>query len=69
MAERKRTVQLHVFVSEEEAALVKGKMHEAGTANFSLYARKMLTGGQVVRRDFFGLKALAKRELKKSKSA
>jgi hypothetical protein len=60
MAERRRTVQLHVFVSEEEAALVKEKMLGAGTKNFSSYARKMLTDGQVVRRDFSGLKALAK---------
>ncbi len=60
MAERKRAVQLHVHVSEEEAALIKEKMLQAGTTNFSLYARKMLVDGYIIKRDFSELKLLTK---------
>lgn len=60
MAERKRAVQLHVLVSEEEAALIKEKMLQAGTTNFSLYARKMLIDGYIIKRDFSELKLLTK---------
>lgn len=60
MAKRKRAVQLHVLVSEEEAALIKEKMLQAGTTNFSLYARKMLIDGYIIKRDFAELKLLTK---------
>ena len=60
MAKRKRTVPLHVLVSEEEAALIKEKMLQAGTTNFSLYARKMLVDGYIIKRDFAELKLLTK---------
>lgn len=60
MAKRKRAVPLHVLVSEEEAALIKEKMLQAGTTNFSLYARKMLVDGYIIKRDFQELKMLTK---------
>ena len=60
MAKRKRTVPLHVLVSEEEAVLIKEKMLQAGTTNFSLYARKMLVDGYIIKRDFQELKLLTK---------
>lgn len=51
---------LHVLVSEEEAALIREKMLQAGTTNFSLYARKMLVDGYIIKRDFEELKLLTK---------
>ena len=51
---------LRLMVSEEEAAMIKEKMLQVGTTNFSLYARKMLIDGYVIKRDFSELKALTK---------
>lgn len=53
-------VRLQLFVTEEEAALIKEKMLQVGTTNFSMYARKMLLDGYVIKRDFSEIKALTK---------
>ena len=58
MASRDRTVRLQLLVSEEEADMIRQKMLQVGTANFSMYARKMLIDGYVIKRDFTELKAL-----------
>lgn len=60
MANRKRETRLVLDVTEEEAELIKRNMEMAGTNNFSLYARKMLMDGYIIRRDFSELKALTK---------
>ena len=60
MENRERNIQLSVRVSEEEEKMIKNKMLQVGTTNFSLYARKMLIDGYVIRRDFSELKALTK---------
>lgn len=60
MANRERNTMLRLMVSEEEAAMIKEKMLQVGTTNFSLYARKMLIDGYVIKRDFSELKALTK---------
>ncbi len=60
MAKRERTVRLQFFVTEEEAALIRHKMAQLGTKNFSMYARKMLIDGFVIRQDFSELKLLVK---------
>ena len=60
MANRERTVRLQLFVSEEEADMIRQKMLQVGTTNFSMYARKMLIDGYVIKRDFSELKALTK---------
>lgn len=60
MANRERTVMLRLMVTEEEALLIKEKMAQVGTTNFSMYARKMLIDGYVIRRDFSEIKALTK---------
>lgn len=60
MANRKRMVRLQLFVTEEEATLIKEKMLQVGTTNFSMYARKMLLDGYVIKRDFTEIKALTK---------
>ncbi len=60
MANRERTVRLQLLVTEEETALIREKMLQVGTTNFSMYARKMLIDGYVIKRDFSELKALTK---------
>ena len=59
MANRERTVRLQLLVSEE-ADMIRQKMLQVGTTNFSMYARKMLIDGYVIKRDFSELKALTK---------
>lgn len=58
MANLEREIRLTVRVTEEEAELIRHKMAQVGTRNFSMYARKMLIDGFVIRRDFSELKAL-----------
>ena len=53
-------MRLVLDVTEEEKELIKDKMLQAGTNNFSLYARKMLLDGYIVKRDFTEMKALTK---------
>ena len=60
MAKRNRPVRLEINVTEEEKELIKDKMLQAGTNNFSQYARKMLLDGYIVKRDFKEMKALTK---------
>jgi bacterial mobilization protein len=60
MAKRERTVMLRLMVTEEEADMIRQKMLQVGTTNFSMYARKMLIDGYVIKRDFSELKALTK---------
>lgn len=59
MANRDRPVRLQLLVSEKEADMIRQKMLQVGTANFSMYARKMLIDGYVIKRDFTELKALS----------
>ena len=44
--------------SEEKWKMIQTKMTQAGTTKISLYARKMLIDGYVIRRDFGELKTL-----------
>lgn len=60
MANRTREIVLRVAVTKEEYDMIKEKMLQVGTTNFSLYARKMLIDGYVIKRDFSELKALTK---------
>lgn len=60
MAKRSRTVPRFLYLSEEESELINAKMLQAGTTNFSEYARKMLIDGYVIKRDFTEMKALTK---------
>lgn len=59
MANRERNVRLEIKVTEEEAAKIKENMTLAGTRNFSLYARKLLLDGYIVRLDFSELKEVS----------
>lgn len=60
MEKLEREIRLTVRVSEEEEKIIKEKMLQVGTTNFSMYARKMLLDGYVIKRDFTEIKALTK---------
>lgn len=55
-----RPIPMTVRVTAEEKEMIELKMSQAGTSNFSLYARKMLIDGYVIRRDFSELKKITK---------
>ena len=58
MKKENRNVQLHFFVTEPEAELIKERMAELGITNFSAYLRKMAVDGYAVRVDMADFKAL-----------
>ena len=60
MPKRSRTIRLVIDVTEEENEIIKDNMAATGTNNFSLYARKMLMDGYIVKRDFTSLKEFTK---------
>ena len=45
---RRRPIHLHVMVSEEEQALIRERMAEAGIRNMGAYMRKMALNGYVL---------------------
>lgn len=60
MANRERNVRLQLMVTEQELDMIRQKMAQVGTTNFSMYARKMLIDGYVIKRDFGEIKLLTK---------
>ena len=58
MANRTRSIVLRVPVTAEERALIEKKMQQMGTRCFSVYARKMLIDGYVIRLDYSDVKAM-----------
>lgn len=56
----KRTVQFHLLVSEQEAALIQQRMAEIGTSNLSAYLRKMAIDGYIVNLDLSDVRELTK---------
>ena len=56
----KRAVQLHILVSEQEAALIKERMEQIGTGNLSAYLRKMAIDGYIVKLDLSDVRELSK---------
>ena len=58
MANRTRSIVLRVPVTAEERALIEKKMQQMGTRCFSVYARKMLIDGYVVKIDYSDIKAM-----------
>lgn len=52
MAIRKRNIVLRVPVTAEERAMIEQKMRQMGTGCFSVYARKMLIDGYVIKIDY-----------------
>ena len=59
MANLEREIRLTVRVTPEEAAKIKENMTLTGTNNFSLYARKLLLDGYIVKLDFSELKEIS----------
>ena len=56
----KREVQLHILVSEVEAALIKERMEQIGTGNLSAYLRKMAVDGYIINLDLSDVRELSK---------
>ena len=52
MAERKRVIQLKLWVDENEKNMIEEKMKILGTHNFGAYARKMLIDGYIIKVDY-----------------
>ena len=48
---RRRPIHLHVMVSEEELAMIRARMAEAGVRNMGTYVRKMALNGYVLHVD------------------
>lgn len=60
MAEFERNIQKKFYISIEEENMIEQKMTLIGVTNFSLYARKMLIDGYIIKRDFREMKELTK---------
>ena len=57
MANRVRNIVLRVPVTAQEREMIELKMQQMGTRCFSVYARKMLIDGYVIKLDYCDLKA------------
>ena len=55
---RRRPIHLHVMVSEEELALIRERMDEAGITNAGAYVRKMALNGYILHVDLSPIKEL-----------
>ena len=60
MAKRIRNKNIHVMVSEKEFELIKENMQISGIRNFSIFARKMLINGYIIKPDYTAIKDLTK---------
>lgn len=58
MAKRNRTHHLNIMVSDTELKRIKENMQESGVRNLSLFARKMLINGYIIKPDYTSLKNL-----------
>lgn len=58
MKKRRRPIHLHVMVSEEELALIRERMAEAGVRNMGAYVRKMALNGYVLHVDLYPVREL-----------
>ena len=55
---RRRPINLHVMVSEEEQTLIRERMTEAGIRNMGAYMRKMALNGYVLHVDLSPVREL-----------
>lgn len=55
---RRRPIHLHVMVSEEELALIRERMAEAGIQNTGAFVRKMALNGYVLHVDLSPIREL-----------
>jgi len=56
----KRSVQLHILLSEQEASLIRERMEQAGVTNLSAYVRKMAIDGYIIHLDLSDVRELTK---------
>lgn len=55
---RRRPIHLHIMVSEEELALIRERMAEAGVRNMGAYVRRMALNGYVLHVDLSPVREL-----------
>lgn len=60
MANRKRNIQLKIWVTEEERKLIEYKMSLVPTRQIGAYIRKMAIDGYVIHTDTTNIKAMNK---------
>ena len=60
MANRKRNIQLKIWVTEEERKLIEYKMSLVPTRQIGAYIRKMAIDGYVIHTDMTNIKAMNK---------
>ena len=59
---RRRPIHPHVLVSEEEQALIRERMAEAGNRNMGAYMRKKALNGDVLQVDLAPVQELGARQ-------
>ncbi len=64
MANRKRKIQLKIWINEEEKELIELKMRQFGTTQIGAYLRKMAIDGYVINLDTTDIRRFSK-ELQK----
>ncbi len=60
MANRKRNIQMKFWVTEEETALIEGKMKLLPTQRYGAYLRKMAIDGYIIYADTADIKEMTK---------
>ena len=60
MANRKRDIQMKIWVTEEEKALIEEKMKLLPTRRYGAYLRKMAIDGYIIYTDTADIKAMNK---------
>lgn len=57
-ANEKRSIQLHILVSEKELSLIKERMNQIGGSNLSAYLRKVAIDGFIINLDLTEVREL-----------
>ena len=60
MANRKRTIQMKFYVTEDEKRLIDEKMSQLPTRRYGAYLRKMAIDGYIIYTDTADIKAFTK---------
>ena len=58
MANRKRNIQMKLYVTEEEKRLIDGKMAQLPTRRYGAYLRKMAIDGYIIQLDTTDIKRI-----------
>ena len=60
MKKERRSVQFHIYVSEQESAAIQERMEQIGVANLSAYLRKMAVDGYIIHLDMSGVQEMVR---------